>query len=297
MTTVAALIDRTYRQILEPPDAQPASSRLASAIDDTLDTFSLKTFDIPEDENLVRLGSIIEIGQELMRVVDFVPTTRAVTVLRGYLGTEKAAHVEDDQVKLSPPYPRMDVFNAITENIVALYPDLWTVRTTVIAPAGDDVYPIADSLTVEVVELNPSDSPFGTVNIPARIVDNHPRVGGRALVVNGSATGQLWLRYRRRFALAADETALLADLGVETVWNTMVMVGAAADMMSGRDVQAVQTEWVQNALQSENIRVGTRLSVAGGLAQYRDILMARFMKEMRGEDSNRIRVHQREVFA
>jgi len=294
--TIAALMDRTYRQILEPPDAQPASTRLksVSALADL--TLLLTDFDIPEDENLVRLGSILEVDIELMRVVGYDANTHVAEVIRGYLGTIPADHALDAQVKLSPSYPRIDVFNNIRDNIVALYPDLWTVRTEVIAPASDDAYPVTDSLMVEVVEANPYSSAMGTVNLDGRIVDNHPTIGGRAFVLNGTAQGELWLRYRRRFAAATSESDVLDDLGLEQVWETLVMVGAAADMMAGRDVPAAQTEWVQSVLQAENIRVGTRLSVAGGLAQYRDILLDRFKKEMRGEDSNRVKVHMNEVF-
>ncbi len=297
MSTVGALIDRMYRQILEPPDAQPASSRLSVLIDASTTTVVLALFDIPEDENLLRLGSILEIDQELMRVTGFDAATRTATVIRGYLGTTATQHAQDAQIKLSPPYPRVDAFNAVRDNVVGLYPDLWTVKTEVLGRVGGGVFPIEDPLAVEIVEANP-DGSWGTVNLPSRIVDNHPSVDGRAIIVNGNPpVSTIWFRYRRRFAAPTSEADTLTTLGVESVWETMVMVGAAADLMAGRDVQASHTEWVQSVMEAENIRVGTRLSVAGGLAQYRDILMQRFRKEMRGEDSNRIRIHQREVYA
>ena len=294
--TVGALVDRTYRQILEPPDAQPAATRTASSIAEGDLVIPVTLFDIPEDENLLRLGSIIEINSELMRVTDYDTTLRVVTVIRGYLGSVPAAHALDDQVKLSPPYPRLDVFHAVRDNIVALYPDLWTVKTQVLSRASADAYPIEDLLAVEIVEANPN-AAQKTVNFPARIVDNHPQVDGRAVVFNGAPSTTMWVRYRRRFGTATSEADTLESLGVDTVWNALIIVSAAADLVSGRDVQAVSSDWVQSALEAENIRVGTRLSVAGGLAQYRDILMGRFKKEMRGEDSNRPKVHIREVFA
>ena len=98
--TVGALVDRTYRQILEPPDAQPAATRTASSIAEGDLVIPVTLFDIPEDENLLRLGSIIEINSELMRVTDYDTTLRVVTVIRWYLGSVPAAHALDDQVKL-----------------------------------------------------------------------------------------------------------------------------------------------------------------------------------------------------
>jgi len=265
--TVGALVDRTYRQILEPPDSQPASSRLSTGALIGALTLTLEEFDIPEDENLLRLGSIVEVGQELMRVTDFVAASR------------------------------VDVFNAVRDNIIGLYPDLWTVKTEVLGSVGGGVYPLEDPLAVEVVEANPSNSGQRTINLEARIVDTHPATDGRAVIVSGGGTtSTLWLRYRKRFAVATSEDDVLADLGLEPVWQNLIVVGASADLMAGRDVQAASTEWVQSVLQAENIRVGTRISVAGGLAQYRDILMGRFRKGMRAEDSNRPKVHIREVF-
>ena len=297
MSTVADLLDRLYRLILEPPDAQPASTRLAAGVSDVDTTFTLRTFDIPEDENLVRLGSILEIENELVRVTNFDATAVVVTVLREQLGTKAVAHDADATVKLSPPFPRLDAFNAVRDNIIALYPDLWTVKTEVLAATGSDVYPFGDPLGVEIVEANPDNTGWGTIKLDARIVDNHPRVGGRAVVTNINAVTTLWVRYRRRMDEATDESDTLEDLGVEEVWAQLVVISAAADLLAGRDIPASSVEWVQSVLQAENIRVGTRMSIAGGLSQYRDILLERFKKEMRAEDSNRIQISMTDAFA
>lgn len=297
MSTVGALMDRLYRQILEPPDAQPASARLNGAIDDVTNTLVLTTFDIPEDENLLRLGSIIEVGAECMRVTAFNSTTRTVTVLREQLGTTATVHADAAPVKLSPPYARIDVFNTIRDSIVGLYPMLWTVRTEVLAPVGVDAYPLNDPLAVEIVEANPANISRGTVRIDCRMVDSHPLTDSRTIITNCGPVGNVWFRYRRRFGVAVAETDVLADLGVEDVWQMLVLVSAAADLMAGRDVSAAQTEWVQNVLAVEGIRVGQRISVAGGLSQYRDILIERYAKEMRAEDSNKPRIQMREAFA
>lgn len=291
MTTTGALIDRLYRRYLEPPDAQPASTRLVNTITDVETDITLTSFQIPEDENLLRIGSILELESELVEVNGFDATTRVASVLRGQLGTEAVAHNLGIQIKLSPPFPRIEAFDAIGSNIIGLYPDLWTVRTAVLGNVGLDVYPIQDPLAVEIVEANPDGWPR-TLQLDGRIVDNHPNVDGRAIVTNG---GQLWstvwFRYRRRFEYPTDEATTLEDLGLDQSWENLVLIGAAADLMAGRDITASMTDWVQATLETENIRVGTRMSIAGGLAQYRDILMGRFKREMRGEDSNRVRVH------
>jgi hypothetical protein len=217
-------------------------------------------------------------------------------VARGQLGTSASPHAVDDPVKLYPSFPRIEVFNAVAENIVQLYPDLWTVKTEVLSPVRGSIYSIEDPLAVEVVEATPNTATNQQVN--GRIVDNHPATDGRAIVLDPNASyGLVWFRYRRRFGVATSEADTLESLGVDESWTNLIAIGAAADLMVGRDLPAAHTEWVQSALEAENIRVGTRLSLAGGLAQYRDILMDRFKKEMRGEDSNRIRVHTADPFS
>ena len=287
MTTVAALIDKTYRQILEPPSAQPAMSVMTSDLNIGASAFTIGAFEVPEDENLLRLGSILEVDQELLRVTDYDVTGDTVTVRRAVLGTIEANHVLDTPLKLSPPFTRIDVFEAVRNNIISLYPRLWTVKTyTVSAVNGGNVYQLPDDLIVEVIEVQPDQWSAGNLNFHGRIVDYHQFVDGRALILNEPLGGQAWARFRRRFGVAEAESDLLVDLGVDSVWEQIVVVGAAADVLAGRDVPEVNTEWVQSALEAENIRVGSRLSLAAGLGQYRDLLIDRFANEMLAEDSS-----------
>jgi hypothetical protein len=71
------------------------------------------------------------------------------------------------------------------------------------------------------------------------------------------------------------------------------MIGAAASLFAGRDIPASHTEWIAATLEAENIRVGTRLSIAGGLRQYRNMLLTDAQREMKAEDSQKIKVHMR----
>ena len=297
MTTVASLIDKTYRQILEPPSAQPALTTFTTTLAIGGDTFTRGDFEIPEDENLLRLGSVLEAGQELMRVKTYDSTSGVVVVTRAVLGTTEEGHAIDDPIKLSPPFTRIDVFEAVRNNIISLYPRLWTVQTQVIsAVQGGNVFIIEDDLVVELIEAQPDQVTPGTQNFHGRVVDYHQFVDGRALVLNQPVGGQVWARFRRRFGVATSETDILVDLGIDSVWEQLVIVGAAADVLAGRDVPEVNTEWVQSALEAENIRIGARLSLAGGLAQYRDLLIDRFANEMLAEDSSRTVVEMTDPF-
>ena len=50
-------------------------------------------------------------------------------------------------------------------------------------------------------------------------------------------------------------------------------------------------------LEAENIRVGQRLSLSAGLAQYRDLLIDRFSKEMSAEDAQNVQVQFTDPFS
>ncbi|GAG30296.1 unnamed protein product, partial [marine sediment metagenome] len=123
----------------------------------------------------------------------------------------------------------------------------------------------------------------------------HPLAGGRAFIVDSRQSGAMWFRWRRRMNKPTAETDTLEELGVDERWVSIVMAGTAADLMAGRDIPASETEWIKSVLEAENIRVGARMSIAGGLRQYRNMLLTDAMKEMKAE--YRPKIHMRQVGA
>lgn len=289
MSTVGDVIDRAYRTYLYPPDHRPAQAHLGAALNASAQSVSLTNFVIPEDEELLKVGSVIEVDAELMQVTAYNENTLTCTVIRNVMGTTAATHTEDTPVLLSPPYPRQSVFEAVADNIITLYPRLHQVMTTEVISIGGGVSALNDSLAVEVVEAW-VDSHGGTQDIDARIVDYHPQVQGRAVVAN-LLTGDLWVKYRKRFGDAQSESDTLADLGVEDRWVNIVVIGACADLFAGRDIPASHFEWVKGVLEAENVRVGARSSIAQRLASYREYLLENAKKEMRAE--YRAKTHMR----
>ena len=288
--TVGAIVDRLFRTYLYPPDAQPAQCSLNGGITDVATSLIIDNFVVPEDELLMAAGVIIEINSELIKVIIYdSPTLTATLVERGFAGTTAVAQADNANVILSPPYARLSVFESVADNIITLYPRLYTVTAGSVIGVGSGVATLDDALAVEVVECW-GDGLSSSQDIDARIVDFHPSTGGRALMTN-IRVGQVWVRYRRRFGDAADETATLASLGMEERWVNIVMAGAAADIFAGRDLPASETRWVGGALEAINIPVGTRSTLARQLAAYRDHLLGLAQREMKAE--YRTKVHMR----
>ena len=290
--TVASIMDRMFQQFLTPPDNQFAQVRLGANITDTTTTtILLGGFTIPEDESLLRQGSILELDQELMRVVSYDPVAGSVEVTRGEYGTVRSTHTTPLLMNLNPPYTRASVFEAVSDNIITLYPKLFTVTQAYLSTVSSGVFPVSDELAVQVLSAW-GDGWSGSTSLEGHIVDFHQLAGGRAFIMNDDIAGSLWFRYRRRMGKAESEDDTLEDLGVDERWVNIVTTGAAADLLVGRDIPAAQTEWVTSVLESENIRVGTRMSIAGGLRQYRNMLLDDAANEMRAEYKPRVRMRR-----
>ena len=292
MTTVGEVIDRLYLQILTPPDAQPALVHLAAPMDETQTDLTLGSFAVPEDGALLRQGIILGAGLESMRVTAYTLGAATATVERNVYSTPAETHAVGDAVTLSAAYARKSVFDAVVENIVSLYPKLATTNTDTMVTVGTDVFPITDDLAVSPIEIWDGAIAEQRIAIDGRIVSYHPLVGARALLTSPSS-GIVWMRYRRRMGVATTEADELSDLGVEETWINIVLMGAAATLLAGRDLPAAQTEWISATLEAENIRVGTRMSIAGGLRQYRNMLLNDASAEMKAEDSQKVKVHMK----
>ena len=280
--TVRSIMDRLFVTYLTPPDDQYAQVQLGLDVDAVSDEITLGDFTIPEDEALLRQGTILELDQELVRVTNYNATSNVITVVRGEYGTVVVAHTTPLFINLSPPYTRAAVFEAVADNIISLHPKLFTVGVEYLSTVSAGIFPIADDLAVSVLSAW-AEGWTGSTNIHAQLVDFHQLSGGRAIITNHAGQGSLWFRYRRRMAKATAETDTLVELGMDERWTSVVMAGAAADLMAGRDIPAAQTEWVKSVLEAENIRVGTRLSIAGGLRNYRKQLITDFEREMKAE--------------
>jgi hypothetical protein len=291
--TVGSIIDRLYLSYLTPPGAQDPMCQLAASVTlPTQQTIVLGSFVVPEDSALVRMGSLIEIDQEVMRITGWDADTSTATVDRGVYSTVATTHLTPKMVHF-PQFPRSTVFEAVADNILTLHPSLFTISTVLLNPAGYKVYRLNDNLAVDVKEVWP-DGETQNVDLHAKVVDYHEAAGGRALLTN-QYTGNVWARLVRRMGKATSEDDTLTEVGMDERWVNVVMAGAAADVMAGRDIPAAQTEWVKSVLEAENIRVGTRMSIAGGLRQYRAILLREARKEMKAE--YRTSVHMRKAKA
>jgi hypothetical protein len=130
MSNLGNLVDRTYREYLEPLDDLNSYTTLSTGISDS-DTevaFDGNLLSV-EEEDALDAGTVIEIGRELMFATALNAVANTITVVRGARGTTATSHLSGELIKIAPVFPRQNVFNAVVDQIETLYPTLFAVET------------------------------------------------------------------------------------------------------------------------------------------------------------------------
>ena len=296
MSTVEQIVDRLKRSFLVAPDNQPAISSISTAltadVGDTAVTFG--AFGLVEDEAFLLPGAIVELNRELVRIVTYDETTKNAVIIRQVDSTPLQAHDAGAQAVLAPSFARQSMYEAVSDNIIRLYPRLFTVRAELLVSVAYGVYPIYDDLAVDIVSAWSEVETYGVArDIKAEIVDFHPQVNGRA-VLCPLAVDTLWVRYRRRMKRPEDVEDVMADLGVDDPWEEIVIVGAASDLAMNADIPYLRADFLGDVAENEVVRFGSRTSIARALGQKREQLIDQAMREMRAE--YRPKVHRRSAF-
>ena len=319
MANIGNLLDRTFREYLEPMDDLVSYTTLSTGVNDSVTSI---VFDgdmlSVEEEDALDKGTIIEINQELMICTDLNAVTNTITVKRGMKGTSAAAHTAGDLIKLSPPFPRKNVFDAVCDQFKNLFPTLFAVETQSIttgtgytllgsynAPgthnyimsilgaisqytdfsAGSDTTGVNFSpVTSSLIELpNPftytdSDGVSRTITYTTGPSVVH------AKQFAGIASGHTaHVTFKKKFIEPTSESDTLSTIGLEDEYVPIIMAGVAAQMLAGRDIPSATTDYISQQLAVSNFQVGSANSVRNSLLQYQQLLMNQARKYLRAK--------------
>jgi hypothetical protein len=130
MSNLGNLVDRTFREYLEPLDNLNSYTTLTTGINnsETSVAFNGDLLSV-EEEDALDAGTVIEIGRELMLCTNLNAVTNTITVVRGVRGTTAVEHTAGALIKIAPTFPRQNVFDAVVDQIETLYPTLFAVET------------------------------------------------------------------------------------------------------------------------------------------------------------------------
>jgi len=295
-STIGNLVDRVFREYLEPNDDIQSFTNLRTAITDTTTTTVAYESDFltTEEEDAMGSGAFIEINQELMLVLSLNTADETLTVKRGARGTTPTTHSQTDLIKINPPFIRLNVFNAVKDQIENLYPTLFAVETQTITTAngyvaltGDDdsriVAPLkAVSQYQSLSSGNETTVQFRGVSI--ELIDVPTSITGTGKVVQffGIQTGvDVHCTFKKKFGEISNEDDTLSNIGLETEYEPIIMAGVAAQMIAGKDIPAATTEYISDSIQASVYPVGSSSSIRNSLLQYQQILIQQARKDLR----------------
>ena len=326
-TTIGDLVDRTFREYLEPMDDIVSYTTLSTGIN-TTDTSVVFNGDLlsVEEEDALDAGAIIEIGQELMICTDLNAVANTITVTRGARGTTAASHSIGDLIKIAPPFPRKVVFDAVKDQINNLFPTLFAVETQSVTSAtgyvllGDYATPGTNNYIVSVIKAISQYTDFAAGSDTTGVVFNGvscqlvelpnpftytddsgterqitystgPSVVNALQFTNISAGHECFVTFKKKFIEPTAESDTLATIGLENEYEPVIMAGVAAQMMSGRDIPTATADYISDQMGVQNFPTGSATSIRNSLLQYRNLLIEQARKYLRSKYPEAISVN------
>ena len=318
--TIGNLVDRVFREYLEPADSVESYSYLTGGISDSDTTigYANDMFSVEEEDSL-DAGCIIEVGQELMFSTALNTVTNEITVTRGARGTTAAAHSAGDLIKITPAFPRKNVFDAVSDQIKNLYPTLFAVETLELTAStgykllgthgtdGDSynyfVAPLKaisqytdwqsgsdqtglkyNGVAIEMIDLpNPFTYTDDTSTERTKTYTTGPDVVHAVQFVGISAGHTVFVTFKKKFIAPTAETTTLSSIGLETEYEPIVMAGAAAQMLVGKDIKQVDARYITEQMATQNYPVGSSNTISSSLLRYQQLLIQQARSNLRSK--------------
>jgi hypothetical protein len=313
-TNIGDLVNRTFREYLEPMDDIVSYTTLSSDINSTVETLTFNGDLLSiEEEDALDTGTIIEIGQELMICRDLNSVANTVTVTRGARGTTAAEHLQGSLIKIAPPFPRKGVFDAVCDQIKNLYPTLFAVETkSIVAKVGyvplsgstdnhliapiksisqntnfaegsDETGTVFTGVSCELIDL-PNPFTYNDDNGESQTItytNNGPN-NVKAIQFYGIASGHTaYVTFKKKFVTPTEETDTLATIGLEDEYEPIIMAGVAAHMLSGRDIPTATTDYITDQLSTSSFPVDSATRIRNSLLSYQTALIQQARKDLR----------------
>jgi len=313
-TNIGSLVDRVYREYLEPMDDLESYTTLKTEVNASV-TEIIFDGDLltQEEEDAMDAGTIIECEQELMRCKSLDTVNNTVTVARGVLGTTAAVHLVDKVIKIAPVFPRKNVFDAVCDQIKNLYPTLFAVETkSIVAKVGyvplsgstdnhliapiksisqntnfsagsDETGTVFAGVSCELIDLpNPftytdDDGASQTITYSNNGPDNV-----KAVQFYSVASGHtVFVTFKKKFVTPTQEDDTLSTVGLEDEYEPIIMTGVAAQLISGRDIPTATADYITDQMSVNTFPVNSASTIRNSLLQYQTALITQARKDLR----------------
>ncbi len=316
---IGALVDRVFREYLEPADELNSYTAVASTLSSSATTLSFDASLLTqEEEDVMDAGTILECEQELMYCTGLDTVNNFVTVVRGVRGTTAAEHTTGKIVKIAPAFTRLAVFNAIIDQINNLFPTLFAVETKTMTAStgytlvadysspGDANYLVSILSAIsqftdfsagsDTTGVNFAPVTCSLVELPNPFVYNDADGVERtvtyttgpsvvhAVQFSGISQGHTaYVTFKKKFIEPTAESTTLATVGLENEYEPIIMAGVAAQMMSGRDIPSATSQYITEQMSISGYPIGSSNSIRNSLLQYQQLLLNQARKYLRAK--------------
>ena len=318
--TIGDLIDRVYREYLDPVEHVDSYTTLELGVNttDTTIKYDGNLLSV-EEEDALDAGCIIEIGQELMFSTALNTVSNEITVKRGQRGTTATTHEINDIIKIKPTFPRKNIFDSVSDQIKNLYPTLFAVETIELTAStgykllgtyGSDVdnnnYLVAplkaisqytdwqsgsdqtglkyNGVAIEMIDLpNPFVWTDDTNTERTKTYTSGPDVVHAVQFVGISAGHTVYVTFKKKFIAPTDENTQLSAVGLETEYEPIIMTGVAAQLVAGKDIGKINTSYITEQLEATTYPVGSSSSIGQSLLRYQQLLIQQARSNLRSK--------------
>ncbi len=319
--TIGNLVDRVFREYLEPMDSVESYSYLTGDV--TTTTQSTINYEegmfSTEEEDALGAGALIEVNRELMFSKSLNAVTNEITVERGVRGTTATTHDANDIIKIAPAFTRQAVYDAVSDQIKNLYPTLFATETLELTAStgykllgtygsdGDSynyfVAPLKaisqytdwqsgsdqtglkyNGVAIEMIDLpNPFTWTDDTQTERTKTYTSGPDVVHAVQFVNISAGHTVFVTFKKKFIAPTDEDTTLSSIGLESEYEPIIMAGVAAQMLVGKDIKNVDARYITEQMAATNYPVGSSNTISSSLLRYQQLLIQQARSNLRSK--------------
>ena len=273
MSLVSAVIDRAFRDWLHPSDDLPVFAELETGINESPATRTLTwaaDFLDTHEVDLLDAGTYVTVDLEEMLVTGVDGSVRELTVRRATRGTAIAAHSAAALIVVSP-YSRTLAFGALADGVEALAQSLYATTRVDIFPGAMNPWPL-DVTPQGVVRAYYDDGGLMRPHVrPVELV--WTMADQPAIQVEPPTPYRMVVELRSGFTRPTTEADDLAELGVESSWERILVLDIVIAAIATRDVPKATQEYIAEQLESQGFPPGRGESVRNGLIALRQFYM------------------------
>ena len=212
----------------------------------------------------LRTGSVFEVDSELFYVWEANPSTKTLTVERGYAGSTAASHSASAITILSPRFPRaqmLDALNAELDDLSSSSNGLFRVVSTSLSYNGSDRQinitgsgTILDLIDVRLRYLADDYPVIHTVRLQTGLPTTDFASGNALVFDQIFKAGTLRIRHKAPFVKAASENSdLTVDCFLPATCDDIVELGVIIRLMAGREIKRNFTESQSDTRRAEEV--------------------------------------------